>query len=69
MALEQQTTAFLLWNRGYENRNGIYNEYSLNILHFVQVELYSFRPNMSFEVVVGAFLSFFTCFFLAIEVE
>ena len=29
MALEQQTKAFLLSNRRYENRTGIYNEYSL----------------------------------------
>ena len=69
ITLERQSKAVSSLTDRYENRTGMYNIYSLYMLYFVQVKLYNFWPKMSFEVVVGAFLSVFTCFFLAVEVE
>ena len=69
ITLERQSKAVLSLTNRYETRTGMYNIYSLYVLYFVQVKLYNFRPNMSFEVVVGAFLSLFTCFPLAVEVK
>ena len=67
--LERQSKAVSSLTDRHENRTGMYNIYSLYMLYFVQVKLYNFWPKMSFEVVVGAFLSVFTCYFLAVEVE
>ena len=69
ITLERQSKAVSSLPDRYENRSGMYNIYSLYILYFVQVKLYNFWPKMSFEVVVGAFLSVFTFYFLAVEVE
>ena len=69
ITLERQSKAVSSLTNRHENRPGMYNIYSLYMLYFVQVKLYNFWPKMSFEVVVGAFLSVFTWFFLAVEVE